>query len=151
MSLLATVAVSPLNGWPGVYQDLQWRAQLCCALTSNGKVNGASSSVYNQSLSHVDRNLYQYQCCIQNITNTTEDSGISQAVPGNCIYCLSATAIKIQVCWTFHQFNSLTPLKLMNPQSQVQSLLRLLVRCTYYRTHCIGTGIMCYCSCRKQF
>ncbi|KAK3556758.1 hypothetical protein QTP70_016696 [Hemibagrus guttatus] len=73
----AEVAVSPLNGWPGVYEDLQWRVKLCCALTSNGK-----ASVYNQSLSHVN-SLHQYQCHIQNSTNTTDDSSVAQDVSEN--------------------------------------------------------------------
>ncbi|KAG7326283.1 hypothetical protein KOW79_009684 [Hemibagrus wyckioides] len=73
----AAVALSPLNGWPGVYQDLQWRVQLCCALTSNGK-----ASIYNQSLSHVS-SLHQYQCRIQNSTHTRDDSSLAQAVSEN--------------------------------------------------------------------
>ncbi|KAF5903183.1 leptin receptor isoform X1, partial [Clarias magur] len=76
-ALHAAVAVSSLNGWPGVYQDLQWQAKLCCALTSNGKASEAS--VHNQNLSHIT-SLHQYQCYIQNSTNTTEDSGASHNV-----------------------------------------------------------------------
>ncbi|KAK2858151.1 hypothetical protein Q7C36_006070 [Tachysurus vachellii] len=76
----AAVDVSPLNGWPGVYRDLQWRVQLCCALTSNGKVSEAS--VHNQSLSHINSS-HQYQCHIQNSTNTTDDSSVSQVVSEN--------------------------------------------------------------------
>ncbi|XP_053087546.1 leptin receptor isoform X2 [Pangasianodon hypophthalmus] len=83
-TLHVAVAVSPLNGLPGVYQNLQWRAQLCCALTSNGKASEASTSsnVHNQSLSHVN-SLQQYQCHIQNSTNITEDSSVSQVVSEN--------------------------------------------------------------------
>ncbi|KAF7711805.1 leptin receptor isoform X1 [Silurus meridionalis] len=80
----AALAVNPLNSWPGVYHDLQWRAQLNCALTSSGKTSeaSASASVHNHSLSHVS-SLLQYQCHIPNSTNTTQDSSVSQVVSEN--------------------------------------------------------------------
>ncbi|XP_060775898.1 leptin receptor isoform X2 [Neoarius graeffei] len=84
-ALHAVDAVSPLNALPGAYQDLQWRAQLDCVLTSNRNASeaSASSSVSsNQSLSHVN-SLHQYQCNIQNSTDIMEGSSVPQAVSEN--------------------------------------------------------------------
>ncbi|TVK90654.1 Leptin receptor [Bagarius yarrelli] len=101
-ALHAAVAMSPSESWPGVYQDMRWRAHLCCTLISFGKAS--VSSIHNESVSHVD-SLHQYECHIQKPTNNTEDSCVSQIASENTLLDIS--------CWLEdNQDNAICHLKL---------------------------------------
>ncbi|XP_062854239.1 leptin receptor [Trichomycterus rosablanca] len=65
--------------WSGVYQDAQWKAQMCCDLGSDG-------------LGHPDepsepRNSSSVQCRVQNFTNSLETSSDQQSelLSENCL------------------------------------------------------------------
>ncbi|KAL6458143.1 hypothetical protein MHYP_G00333730 [Metynnis hypsauchen] len=93
IALHGVAASKSLSDWPGVYQDFQWRAQLCCDLSSDGprlqrEASGASDissfQHQNSSVSPIG-GLPRYHCHVQNSTNDTEASTEPQKISAKCL------------------------------------------------------------------
>ncbi|XP_072540345.1 leptin receptor isoform X2 [Salminus brasiliensis] len=93
IALHGVAALNPLSGWPGVYQDFQWRAQLCCERPSDGLrlQNDASPSTniwaQNEPATHTGGlpESIGYHCHVQNSTNGVDPSTESQSFSAKCL------------------------------------------------------------------
>ncbi|XP_051563114.1 leptin receptor-like isoform X1 [Myxocyprinus asiaticus] len=73
-------ALSPAEGWGGVYEDLEWKTQLCCELPLAQTV-GSELTAVSSGLSELSPTE---QCQLQNATNP-ESSSKLQTLSGNCL------------------------------------------------------------------